>query len=213
MSELNVSKATSSPWGEANPRRGASHEVTAMAFVKSYPVGTVLTAEAFDEWAQTRGLLKIPVSTKKQSDAWLAHLQRRHQIRYNINLAGAHPRMDVPFTIEAVGPGIWEVRSPEAAIARDRTTARIESLTNTRRKALAYLMQSADWTALPPYERIFAESLYDDINSFSENIEQAARQLNNKFARLEHNLKIAVERGDIQPRNGGIKAITEARED
>lgn len=195
------------PWGEANPRRGANHEIAALAFLRAFPVGTTLTAEAFDEWAQTKGLIKVPVSVKKKSDAWLAHLQRRHQLRYSINLAGSHPRMENPFVIEAVGQNIWEVRSPETAIARNQTTKRIESLTQTRRKQLAFLMQSADWSALPPYERIFAESLYDDINAFGETIEQSARQLNNKFQRLEHNLRVAVERGEIQPRNGGIKAI------
>src|SRR4051812_16127758 len=123
-----MNDVSAKPWGEANPRRGANYETEAAAFVRAFPVGTTLTAEAFDGWAQDKGLLKVPASAKKKSDAWLAHLQRRHQLRYSINTAGTHPRMDTPFIIEAVGQNIWEVRSPETAIARNQTVERIKSL-------------------------------------------------------------------------------------
>ena len=201
------------PWGEANPRRGENHDMEAKMFVGAFPVGTVLTASAFDEWAHSKGLLNVPVGAKKKSDAWLAHLQRRHQLRYGINMAGSHPRMETRFVLEAIGQNVWEVRSPETAIAQNQIVKRIESLTQTRRKQLAFLMQSADWSAIPTYERIFAESLFDDIDSFGETVEQSARHLTNKFARLKHNLQVAVERGDIQPRNGGIRAIVDDVQD
>src|SRR5690349_4656093 len=85
------------PWGKANPRRGAGHTDTALMFLRDHPVGETLTPEKFDEWAQRLGLLNVPTGAPKQSDAWLAHLQRRHQLRYNINKAATHPRMDTPF--------------------------------------------------------------------------------------------------------------------
>lgn len=199
-------------WGRANPRRGAGFEDAAIAFVHEFPIGGTLTAEQFDEWAMQVGLLKPPASRAKQSDAWQAHLQRRHQLKYGINKASAHPRMNTPFIIETVGSGVWEVRSPHFAISRSTMLDRIESLIKTRRQQLAYLMQSADWAILPPHERTVAESLYDDIEMLKQRMELESQGLANKFAKLERKLRKAVERGDIKPANGGIRAIIDDRD-
>jgi hypothetical protein len=196
-------------WGQANPRRGATHEDTARSFVTRFPVGTTLSAEEFDEWAQSAELLKTPVSTRRDTDAWKAHLQRRHELKYSINQAGSHPRMDTPFVIEVVAQGVWEVRAPQVAISRNKMLDRVESLTKTKRKKLAYLMQSADWSILPPHERAFAEALFDDIEMFQEQLNLSARALSSKFSKLENRLRRAVECGDIKPRNGGIRQIVD----
>jgi hypothetical protein len=202
-----VDTITERPWGKANPRRGAGHTSTAVAFLKDHPVGETLSPEAFDEWAQRHGLLNVPTGAPKQSDAWLAHLQRRHQLRYNINKAASHPRMDTPFVIEAVGRDLWEVRSPHIAITRSDMLQRVETLLVAKRKQLNYLMQSADWSILPPYERVIAEEIYNDIDAFQEDVERQASRLGRRLVRLEHKIRRAVETGEVQPVNGGIKAI------
>jgi len=191
------------PWGKANPRRGANYQDDAIAFVNDFPIGTTLSPEAFDDWAQRRGSLNVPTGAPKQSDAWKAYLQRRHELRSGINKAASHPRMDTPFVIESIGVGLWEVRTPQMAISKTRMLRRIESLCETHHKQLAYLMQSADWSALPIHERIVAESLYDQIDHFREDTERHASRLTCQFAKLEAKLRLAIESGELKPRNGG----------
>lgn len=194
-------------YGKANPRRGAGHEDKAIQFVRDFPVGTTLTAEEFDSWAQGHGFVRPPKSTDKQSDGWQAYLQRRHQLKDGITKASTHPRMDTPFIIETLAMGVWEVRSPYRAISRTKMFDKIESVAVTRRKQLLYLMQSADWSVLPPHEKAFAESLMDDIDMFRQRLELEAEGLSNKFMKLERKLRKGVEEGQIQIRNGGIKGI------
>lgn len=200
------------PWGSANPLRGANHEDTAASFVRDYPPGTTLKQDEFDEWAQRHGLLNVPTGAPKKSDAWLAHLQRRHQLRYNINMAGSHPRMEIPFVVESIKGGNLEVRTPQLAISKCKLTDRLETLCVTKRRQLAYLMQSADWSGLPQHERIVAETLYDDIDMFQQKIELEATCLNGKFAKLESKLRRAVESGRIKPQNGGIRGLISPNE-
>lgn len=193
-------------WGAANPRRGPHQEVAAQ-FVAAYPVGSQLSADEFDQWAQGAGHLKVPVSVRRNSDAWKAHLQRRHELKYRINQAGTHPRMPTPFIIEALGSGVWEVRSPHQAISKTKMFASLESLMSTKRKQLEYLMQSSDWNVLPPHERAFAEALFDDIEMFQSSISLSVDQLSRKFSKLEGRLRRAVQLGEIRP-GGGVRAIT-----
>lgn len=195
---------------EANPRRGELHQNTARAFVSRFPVGTLLTAEDFDSWAHESGYMKVPTGITRSSDAWKAHLQRRHELKYRINQAGSHPRMDTPFIIEALGSCQWEVRAPHVAISKTKMFSSLESLTNTKRKRLEYLMQSADWNVLPAHERAFAEALFDDIDMFQSSLNLNVQQLTSKFAKLEGRLRRAVEIGEIKPRNGGIRAIVDS---
>lgn len=195
------------PYGECNPLRGANHVDAAMAFVAEFPIGSILSPERFDDWAHKKGFLNVPDGARKSSDAWLAHLQRRHQLHYNINKAATHRRMDVPFAVEFVRNGMWEVRPPHISIAKTKITQRVESLLGTKRKQLDYLMQSADWNVLPPHERIFAESLYDDLDMYQQQIELHTRNLSNKFSKLESKIKRAVESGEIKPQNGGIRRL------
>lgn len=88
----------------------------------------------------------------------------------------------------------------------------MSSLCITKRRQLGYLMQSADWSLLPPHERAFAESLYDDINSFARRVNDDAGDLSNKFRKLEGKLKKAIE-GGLESANGGIAAVLEAHGD
>jgi hypothetical protein len=200
---------TQKPWGQAHPQRGAGHHDTASLFLESHPLGTQLRSDDFDRWAAAQGLLKLPQVESKQDDAWKAHLQRRHELRYRINKAGTHPRMETPFIIEAISFDRWEVRSPEVAISQNKILRQVERLTNTKKKHLDYLMQSADWSILPIHERVLAEALYDDIDLFQRQIELCATSLETKLARLQHKIRKGVESGAIDPVNSGIKRILE----
>lgn len=201
--------APESPWGQANPMRGVNHVDTAIAFLAEFPVGSFLSQDAFDDWAQRHGLLNVPTGAPKRSDAWMAHLQRRHHLRYGINQAGAHPRMETPFVVESVkgNLGQLEVRSPDVAIQKNRFLDRVESLCKTKRQQLAYLMQSADWSSLPPEERLTAEMLHYDIEMFQKQMALQSSCLSEKFDRLELRLRRAVESGELRTRNGGIRGI------
>lgn len=209
--DLSTSGDFQKSYGKARPNRGANHVDSALAFIREYPIGTPLSQDEFSEWAQRNGLLLIPVGYPKHSDAWKAYCQRRHELRYSINKAGAHPRMredgSTPFVIEAVKLGYLEVRSPEVAISRNQITKSLVSLCETKKKNLGYLMQSADWDVLPPYEKMFAESLYDDIDMFQDSIALHTRSLERKFGQLESKLRKAVESGQLQPKNHGIKRL------
>jgi hypothetical protein len=196
---------------QANERRGLGSLDPALMFIRTFPVGSALTPEDFDAWAGQHGLLQIPAGTSKQSDTWKAHLQRRHELKHKLILAGTHPRMRsqgaTAFTIEAMGPGNWQVRTPESALAQSRTTSQVRSLIETKRKMLRYLMQSADWSILPPYEKMFAETLYRSINSFARRVSQDADDLNETFAELQAKLHRAIAEGIIQPRNSGLQHV------
>lgn len=199
------------PWGEAHPMRGKNHEDIAVAFVTAFPVGSVLSPDEFDSWTQHAGILNVPTGAPKTSDAWKAHLQRRHELRYNINKAGPHPRMAdrgvTPFVIDYAGGKKWEVRTPHESISRSGLPRKLEMLVSSHRRRLRYLMQSEDWDALSPYARVAAEALYDDITNFAQMTDVLAGQLAAKFSRLEANIKRAVESGETTPRNGGITML------
>lgn len=180
-------------WGSAHPRRGLNHHDAAAAFLHEFPIGTTLSQEKFGEWAEGHGYVNVPKDVSRSSDEWLAYLQRRHVLRYNINKAGSHPRMAdsglSPFVIETTGQNSLEVRSVSVALAKNNSGNRITSLANTKRRQLGQLMQSADWSLLPAQDRAFAEALYDDIDDFGDDIERRSTRLTNKFAKLERKLR------------------------
>ena len=211
-------------WGAANPLRGANYNELALSFARAYPVGSTLMPDDFDKWAVSSGgyTHSVPAETERKgadghsSDRWLAHLQRRHQLRANVNKAGAHTRISShgarPFIITQEGRGLV-VRSPEVALAKNDMTKRVTSLCGHKRKNLAYLMQSADWEVLPPHERAIAEALYDDIDKFERDISSNAEWLTNKFVKLEQKIRRACESGRIQPQNGGISRLLSDEQD
>jgi hypothetical protein len=204
----------SKPWGEANDRRGKGHTDLAKVFVKDHPIGTALSADTLDEWMAQHGMLELPLpEAPKNSDAWMGHLQRRHIMRGRLNKAGTHPRMSeegsMPFIITAIKGG-YEVRSPEIAASKAELPRKISRLTQTKRQQLAYLMQSADWSALPPHERSIAETIYDDIDAFTADIKTDADRISRKLAKLEHRIRLALEAGEIKPRNHGIQGLLES---
>jgi hypothetical protein len=202
------------PWGDANPRRGKTNLELALSFIAAFPIGTRVSSAEFDQWAANEGHLVVPsveASRDKQSDAWKAHLMRRHELRYRINKAGTHPRLadegSTPFTMDTIIPGSYEVRSPHVAYAQSSMAAKIMSTTHTQKTKLTYLMQSADWSTLPPYERIFAEEIYSEIDGLAEDTITRAGRLNKKMDGLKKRLELSVETGEIKPQNGGISRL------
>jgi len=202
-------------WGKANDIRGLQYVDIAVEFIRDFPVGTIFKADEFDVWAQKRGLLNTPTNAPKKSDAWLAHLQRRHQLKTNINKAAAHPRMQnqgegiVPYVIQQVTMGGWITQSISSAIGKHDLPKKMVSLFTTKKRQLNYLMQSADWHHLPPFERVLAEELYEDIDELEENVSRKSERITNKYARLESKIKRALENNEIKSVNGGIKALLE----
>jgi hypothetical protein len=182
----------------------------AIQFVMDFQIGMTLTPFQFDEWARKYRLLNTPPDIPKQSDAWLAHLQRRHQLRYNINKEAL--RLESPYIIEAVGGKVWEVRTPATAISKNRIAHRVQTLTVTKRRQLRRLMASADWSMLPPHERTVAEALSDDIDLFAGATKYHAEALETKFIKLQLKLKHAVESGDVYPVNDGLKQLIEGND-
>ena len=155
--EIAESLGSTLPVKAANPRRGAQYRDDAIEFAKLYPIGSTLTWDEFLDFAIDRGIIAIETlpteeeAADKQSNAWLAHLQRRHQVRASLNKASAHPAM-IPyggaFTIEPSGGGLV-VRSTAQAIAASDAPSRIASLATSKRQKLEYLIQSTDWSQLP----------------------------------------------------------------
>lgn len=211
-------------WGKVNDRRGTayagngvSYTDYAVDFSRSFPIGTILTHSQFDQWLQYRGLLVIPsADAPKNSDAWMGHLQRRYQNRDKLNKAAIHPRMrergSVPFLIAAYAGG-YEIQAPHTAAVHSHLGDDITSLTETKKKQIAYLMQSADWTQLPPYERAVAQEIFEAINEFSEDIKTGADRIGRKLVRLEGRIRTSMERGEMQSLDGSLRRLVDHRLD
>lgn len=210
---LNTEQSEGKPrWGEAGDKRGLTYTDMAAAFVAAFPIGkTLVTNELgiseLDQWFHDNGYLNVPFGAPKNSDVWKAYLQRRHELRYKINNAGAHPRMHDrggAFTIESVGIGSYAVRSPQQAIANNKLAAKVLSLTETKGKQLDRLMQSADWEKLPPYEQVIAASLYEDIERFTASVHNDVTFLDTKFGTLRARIDALQTKGALDNVNGGV---------
>lgn len=195
----------------ANKMRGKPFHDHAVAFAEAFPIGTALTPEKFDEWAHQRGYLNVPKGAPKSSDVWLAHLQRRHQLRYSINKAAMHPRMReenrVPYTIDFAGPNLWEVRNIVEAINRDDTARKLARLSVVQRRKLLYLQQSEDFVQLPPYLRMAVVDISADIDSALEKTALEAKDLERRIERITERVRASIESGEVKPSNGGIAAL------
>ena len=200
--------------GGASDRRGTAHYTElAKFFVKDFPIGTDLSAALIDQWLHDRKELVVPPEgVAKSSDQWLGHLQRRHIIIGRINKSSTHPRMrdqgSVAFVIIARG-GKFQVKAPHEVIVQGELPKKVLSVCVTGRKKLRYLMESADWTVLPPFEKAMAESIDDDIDLFEEHIGSSARSLETKLAKLDGKIRRGLASGEIVPikEGGGISGF------
>lgn len=202
-----------SPIGTAHPNRGVGYHDAAVDFIKQHPVGTELTAADFDGFAISRQLIKPPSSYDRGSDGWQAFLQRRHQAKINLNKAGTHSRMIeagvTPFCIMQIGSGAMIVRTPYEAAITTPVGKQVESLVETKKKSLRYLLQSVDYTALPPAEQAQVQNLYETLEDFGARVEFETSRLSHKFERLRAGVLRMVNEGVVKPENGGIKQLIE----
>jgi hypothetical protein len=197
------------PVNTASDRRGTSHYTqVACKFVRDYPIGEILSAELLDTWFGKNDLLTVPpIDTPRSGDAWMAHLQRRHLQVKRVNQSSTHPRMrdygSTAFVIVAEG-GKFHVRAPHEAIVQGRLPRKVLSVCKTGRKKLRYLMESADWSALPAYERALAESIEDDIDLFEKHINSSADALTTKLAKLDRKIRQSMVAGELPKNSDGI---------
>jgi hypothetical protein len=199
--------------GEAAKSRGP-HQDKAIQFAKDFRVGSELTAEDFDAWAHNLGFLNVPMMAPKGSDAWKAHLQRRHELRHKINNAATHPRMLAvglaPFTIEAISQGRWEILTPHAAIIRDRLPRKVQGIIAQGKRKLRYLRESIDYPSLPPETRFLTESIDSSIDDFAGEVDYKATLIQKRITQLEQRVRKAKEIGLFNPTNGGVAAFLES---
>lgn len=203
----------------ANPRRGLTASEIAVKFAKDFPVGTHsdptrISVEELDNWFCQNGLLVLPPEgVSKKSDAWLGHLQRRHQCLRDLNKASTHPRMRdygvEPFIAKPRG-GMIIIRPPHEQIVQCDVARKLDTVLTTKRTQLRYLMESADWSVLPEHERAIAEELGGEVDLMEANLRNHIDHIRSKFDRLAHKISSAVKRKEIVPQNGGIKAFIEA---
>jgi hypothetical protein len=203
-----------SPVGSANPVRGANHHEAAMKFIQQFPVGTELTSAQFDSFVVTHGMIKGPSSYERSSDGWQAFLQRRHQAKINLNKAGSHPRMSEyggrPFCIVQMGVGTMVVKTPFEAAVTTPVGRQVDSLVETKNRALRHLLESVDFTALPANEQAQVQNLYETLSDYKAQIEFTSARLSDKFDRLKAGVERLVNEGKIKPQNGGIKALIDS---
>jgi hypothetical protein len=199
--------------------RGLTHNQMAQQFVAEFPLGTKLSISQFDDWAHRNAFLTVPPEgTSKNSDAWKAHIQRRHELRHNLNLASTHPRMDdKAFTLDKIseGPGsrsntgdaMYEVRTPPIAMRTADFHKKIRQYTDKKfRTQFRYLMQSTVWQQLSDYERDATIDLYDDLRQFNDNIKIVTAGISAKIDRL---CKRLAARESLKL-NSAVQAILEA---
>jgi hypothetical protein len=198
--------------GQANPKRGLKDHQYAVAFIRQFPIGSVLSADRFDDWLVEAGMLAaVPRHLSKNSVEWKAHLQDRHNAKMRLNRGGNHPRLLdenlTPFSLDSVGQGTFEVRSPQAAVINSELPRKVENVANTKRRRLKRLMQSIDWATIPERDKLRAEMIVLDIDEFVQLLTMKADQIEYKFKQLENRIKAEVDAGTLQPRNGGIRQL------
>jgi hypothetical protein len=201
--------------GPSNPAKGAKYRDVAVEFGKKFPIGTVLTMDEFDEFAISGGHIEPPASTEKRSDGWLAFLQRRHQFKTNINKAAVHTAMldqhgAPPYFVAQIGMGKLEVVTPfKAATATGNSAVmyQLETLTKTKKRKLAHLIQSVDYTTLPVGEQVKVMMLADHISDFEGRINREIGDLDKKFHAVKSSIHHLLQSNQLVPKNGGIKAL------
>jgi len=207
-----------------NPRRGMPRREAAAEFIKLWPIGSTLTWAEFSEWASRPHIGLMPSGEPtaadggeidRQSDEWLAHLQRRHQARNKLNKASSHTRIATPYVVltESQEQQTLVVKSVALALAETRAAVQVASLARTKKRQLRYLIESTDWANLPPYERLMAEALYDGIDTFVESVKAQGDGLQRQFDKLQARLANLVRSGQLSSINGGITAMLSAPQD
>jgi hypothetical protein len=186
----------------ANPRRGLKDHVHAVAFIKAFPIGTIISGLQLDNWLEAEGMLTVPRNVEKRSVEWRAHLFDRHECRNRLNRGASHPRMhddNLPaFAIDSVGQGTFEVRAAHAAAILSEVPHKVERLLNTKYQRLVYLMQSIDYTAMTDADQIRIETLMDQVGDFRNRIMFDVERLDRQYAKLDQRIQKRLENGTLK---------------
>jgi hypothetical protein len=207
-----------------SPNRGLKWTDHAVDFGRTFKpedevtTGTELTQDQFCEWAFKRQLLPSlpPEDCPKDSDEWLAHLQRRHIVRQTLNNAASHPRMRdygvEPFHVHSIATNTLKVDSTSDSfqLAAAKVPTRQKSLFRRQKLQLKHLKESVDYTLLPPICQLQVDQIAGMLDDFDSEFAVKANNLERRFHALQHNIKLQVERGEITPKNGGIAGLLQA---
>jgi hypothetical protein len=100
---LMVEDDTSLPWKVATKKRGLQYHLQAVAFINTFPLGTIFSTKEFDGFIDKSKIYRVPFGSSPDSDAYKAYVYRRHNFMRSLIAAGTHPRMiDAgvsPFTV------------------------------------------------------------------------------------------------------------------
>lgn len=186
-----MSKAVKkAPWGLANARRGVANVELAERFQSDFPVGTKLSPDQFDKWAETQDLLSRPAGGKK-SPAWSRFLERRQQVRLKINRSAEHPRMREhgcePYVIDWIGGG-FVVNTPDQSEAIHKMMAMLLKRVKFKQHQLKMLLQAKDWDSMTDQERIYLIVIWDQITDAGDvmamQITQAVKRIERAAVKL-----------------------------
>ena len=195
--------------GQANKLRGQRYATLAQEFLDTFPKGTQVLMAEFDAWCEAHGLYVNQSGQPKDSDAWMAMLHRRGIWLKRLNKAAAHPRRHEEnggaYFIQHEGQHLAIVE-PSVAIGKHKLAQRIDSLMVTQRIQFRHLIESQDWTQVPPILQSLITMHDQQIDNFEDNIHGQARGLEKGSRLLIREIKRLAEAGTIGPLPADLQA-------
>lgn len=180
----------------------SSYHKHAIALLQTYKLDSIITHGEFDDWAIKRDILKKPSSTEPGSDGWLAHVQRRHQLRYLINKAASNPRIRneagiEPYVIERIGTDQYHIRRLHIAVLLNKVAERVQSYMMNKQIKFEAMMEAMDWSQISPYIKMNAENQIQDITGLGEITTLMLKMHDQKCARFLGQLVVLIKDGAI----------------
>ena len=186
---MNQNIALESPWfGLENPRRGLNNIELANKFIKEHQYGSPLPVDDLDSWfAENIPGFVIP-DKHGEKLLWRGHLLERHDALKRLNKSGSTNKVVKPFVVDHVGPGLYEVRRPQAAFAANTLARDVESLVKTKRRALKWLGQAIPANELSSDEIYAIRGLNRQIEAFERHTKVNVDVLAIEFDEVRHQL-------------------------
>jgi hypothetical protein len=173
------------PWGEENSRRGVANQQIATDFLGAFPLGTTFSTAQFDAWAYAAGAVaSLP---GKGTPEW-AHLCRgRREVMERIRRGGSHSRVGTPFDIESIGVDTWKVVAAYEAAkdSYEKIAKAVHGLHGNNIRKVKKLLQSTDWTQLPPQIHYACKSLYNRLLNDKEDAQTGAERREKDVALMD----------------------------
>jgi len=190
-------------------RRGEVHLNISNAFIKEFPVGSILTLKDFDDWgfAQHEYGVINPNSTQELNDV-------RNNLRKRVNNGGtADSRMhNECFTVEVLNHGKdYEVReaSKQMDISVKELPRQMKNYFNSKKTRINTLTTSSDFDRLPPMDRIRIELLEMHLDETATDIANAMARFNREWNRAQSSVKKLHDQDDSwrSASNGGVSGF------